>query len=574
MTRQEHRIIWLVWSILMLMLSAFYTMTGTLSLLQSPDVLAFLALVILTAFFPITYRNHMLTLFQWVTLAVFLKYGFGLEVFVTQLGVLCALIATGLSKKTLYRVPINSTIFLLTSLVSAGVFFLVGGQAGGEFSFQSHGHAMLFYAVAFLMTNHFLIYAARRFLFRIVDNYVWQGLIRELATAGLLIPMAFVLVILHNEIGLLAILSTGVVFLGISIVFKLYNRTERTNNLLKKVTEFGYELNSSMSMEELMSKVRERLDFFLDWENLYLYHVKDQKLSLIYMDQKEYDVIPLRLKDGDDLSKQVVSSGKLLLATERKRWSIDGTMLPSRLETVLSIPLNNQQAVKGVLTVASKQKNAFRPHQVIITEIIANMLTIALANVQQLEKTKQQSYHCPLTNLYNFRYFEESLKNVLEEDDELPTSLILLDLDHFKQINDTYGHQSGNDVLCEVARRLQSVATGETIVARYGGEEFVLLLPNTTEQEAYEIGTYLQHSLKKAPISIKNDLTGHSPISVTVTASIGVASSERAKEEDEPIDPVTLIRKADRAMYNGAKQRGRDRVASYSQLKKLEEPAS
>ncbi|KHF40955.1 sensor domain-containing diguanylate cyclase [Halalkalibacter okhensis] len=576
MTRKKEQFIWMVWFLLMVFLLIFLIQREAFLMFQFPQVWAFLALVVLASFFPIHYRNHTLTSFQWGTLAIFIYYGFSLEVFVTQIALLVVLVVSGLKRKELYRIPINSIIFLLTSIAAASVFYLVGGQVGEVFSLIRHGHALVLYAATFLFANHFFIFATRKYLFGIKKQHFIKGLWMEGTAAGILLPLVIILVVLYAEIGTLAILLSGIIFVGISIVFKVYNSTKRINHLLKKVTEFGYELSSSRSVDELMTKVRERLDEFLNWDHLYLYDVKDDHLSLIYMDQKDSAPVPLELKKGDHFSMKVLKTKELALAEERQQWLITGKELPLDLQSILAIPLKNRQDIKRVITIASKQKKGFLPHQIMVVEIIANMLSVAIETVQNLEKTKRESYHCPLTSLYNLRYFEEVLKETILENQEDTLSLILLDLDHFKRINDTYGHQSGNDVLCEVARRLVDVVPRDVTVARYGGEEFVLLLPKRNEAEAYEIGLALQEKLKGTPILIKSDLKSENQTKfVTVTASIGVASSELIDEhEDNMMDAFSLIRRADRAMYNGAKQKGRDRVATYSEVKNTKEAAT
>lgn len=565
MSRHKEKIIWIIWGFVFLAVFAYLAQAQTFKMLTTVDSIAFLALAMLTAILPIQYRNHTLTFFQWITLAIFIKYGFNLEVLISQMAVLAALIASGLTKQTLYRIPINSLIFLITSIVSASMFYLVGGQTGDLFSMLYHGHAMLVYAMCILVLNHVLIFATRRYLFSIKGQNFFKALTREMISATILLPIVILLIILHKEIGSFAVLFTGIAFIGISIVFKLYNRVEKVNHLLKEVTKFGYELNSSSTVEELMDKVRNHLKQFVDWDQLYFYNVKNKSLTLAYMDQRGNEAIPLILKYGDGISLQTALDETITLENERSYWSLRGKSLPDDLETILALPIKDQEAVKGVLTIASTKQKAYRTDQIMIIEIIANMLAIALTNVQYLEKTKRESHFCPLTNLYNFRFFEQALKDNLEETKQ--TSLILLDLDHFKKINDTYGHQSGNDVLIEIASRLTQTCPNE-VVARYGGEEFVILLPNQTEEEAYQTGLKVQKALKQDPIIIQNDLTDHKPAEINVTASIGIASTEQVNEDDETtLDAVTLIRRADRAMYNGAKQQGRDKVASFNGLR-------
>lgn len=568
MSAQKNRWIWSAWLVVFTLFLFALEQVEVFSAFISLEVLSFLLLVIVTAMFPIHYRNHNLTLFQWLGIAIFIVFGFSVEVVTTQIGVLAALIASGLNRSTLYRIPINSLIFFITSSTSALAFYIVGGQTGDSFSFLLHGHAILLYALTFHFMNHLLIFAVKRYVFIIQNQNVVKGLKRELIIGCVLLPTSLILVVLFWEIGILAVVFTGIVFFVSSFFLRAYTRTERMNDLLKEVTNVGYELNSSMTEEELMNRVCKRLELFLEWDQLYLYRVGEERLSLSYMQQKGVGAVPLTLKYGDAFSKLVIKSEKIEMADMRQQWLTLGANLPSHLETIISVPLKSQKTVKGVLTIASSKRKAFLQQQVMVVEIIANMLSIALSNVKQLEKSRKQSYHCPLTGLYNYRYFEKVLHETLEQKDQI-ASLILLDLDHFKRINDTYGHQSGNEVLIEVANRLVATVREEVTVARYGGEEFVLLLPNTSIDEAYRVGLRIQAVLKESPFLVKQDLSTHGTAKINVTASIGVASSETA-EEDEKSDAVTLIRKADRAMYNGAKQKGRDRVATYYSVKASE----
>jgi diguanylate cyclase (GGDEF)-like protein len=138
--------------------------------------------------------------------------------------------------------------------------------------------------------------------------------------------------------------------------------------------------------------------------------------------------------------------------------------------------------------------------------------------------------------------------------------LILLDIDHFKAVNDTYGHQSGNEILCELADRLTKMVAGRGTVARFGGEEFVVLLPNMNKTDAYETAELIRQSIANWPFTLYQALNQENKqMQVRITASIGVAT---APEDAE--DALALVRHADRALYVGAKRAGRNRVAEYS----------
>jgi diguanylate cyclase (GGDEF)-like protein len=151
-----------------------------------------------------------------------------------------------------------------------------------------------------------------------------------------------------------------------------------------------------------------------------------------------------------------------------------------------------------------------------------------------------------LTGLYNHRYFQERLDREIKLADrnDVPVSLILLDLDHLKRINDHHGHRSGDAALCHVASMMRKAVREVDICARYGGEEFVVILPQCDRQDALDAGERLRRSIASTSVEGLGQ----------ITASVGVASyPSGAKSKEE------LIEMADRAMYL-AKAAGRNRV--------------
>jgi two-component system, cell cycle response regulator len=146
-----------------------------------------------------------------------------------------------------------------------------------------------------------------------------------------------------------------------------------------------------------------------------------------------------------------------------------------------------------------------------------------------------------LTGLYNRRFLTDRLAEASGE-----VSLLVIDLDFFKRVNDTYGHPVGDAVLRETAARIASTARIDDVVARYGGEEFVVFLPATGEQDAARLAERIRQRIRESPVS-------EAGLEIAVTASIGVAT-ERAGDSGRLMDV------ADRAVYQ-AKAQGRDRVA-------------
>jgi len=180
----------------------------------------------------------------------------------------------------------------------------------------------------------------------------------------------------------------------------------------------------------------------------------------------------------------------------------------------------------------------------------AEQLSLALANLRLKEKLKQQSIRDPLTHLFNRRYLEESFERELArcKRRNLPLSLLMIDLDHFKKFNDTHGHPGGDALLSNFGRLLRSLCRREDIPCRYGGEEFVMLLPECDIDCAKARAITINQAT--AELQVKHQNLTLSP----VTASIGVATFP-----DHGLDINELIKAADAALYR-AKALGRNRT--------------
>ena len=165
-------------------------------------------------------------------------------------------------------------------------------------------------------------------------------------------------------------------------------------------------------------------------------------------------------------------------------------------------------------------------------------------------KSVSMAYTDSLTGLYNRRYLNANLdRKILEiADSAKPLSLVMIDLDFFKEVNDNHGHGVGDEVLVEVARRLSHGVRDIDFVSRYGGEEFVVVLPDAVSEIASKVAERLRRSIAESPI------TAGEGLSLNLTISQGVATATSPLEEAD-----SLIKRADEALYE-AKKGGRDRV--------------
>ena len=165
-----------------------------------------------------------------------------------------------------------------------------------------------------------------------------------------------------------------------------------------------------------------------------------------------------------------------------------------------------------------------------------------------------------LTELHNRKYLQERLEEEISRSKRYGTKLscILFDLDYFKVVNDMYGYEWGDILLKKIANKLNAMARKEDIVTRYGDEEFLLVLPNTSEENAFLFGERFRREVEKMEFIPAGEEEAHK-----VTISAGISTYPCMKDVDE--DANTVIRYAEHALYN-AKHRGRNKIVQFSQM--------
>ena len=182
--------------------------------------------------------------------------------------------------------------------------------------------------------------------------------------------------------------------------------------------------------------------------------------------------------------------------------------------------------------------------------IFAEYLSLSIANIKLWERLTDQSIRDPLTGLFNRRYMEETLQlEILRAArDKTKISIIMADIDHFKQFNDTYGHEAGDELLTKLADFFKFEIRGSDVACRYGGEEFIMILPVSTADGAYTRAEHIREEVKKLKVNF------HDQLLPSITLSMGIAIYP-----DHGSEPNDLIHVADKALYM-AKNQGRDRA--------------
>jgi diguanylate cyclase (GGDEF)-like protein len=186
--------------------------------------------------------------------------------------------------------------------------------------------------------------------------------------------------------------------------------------------------------------------------------------------------------------------------------------------------------------------------------VLARQVALALGNLKLKESLKNQSICDPLTGLFNRRYMEESVEREFSRANRSKTSvaIIMMDLDHFKQFNDTFGHQAGDTLLRSLGDLLKRNTRGQDIACRYGGEEFAIVLSDSNLAGALQRAEILRQQVKQLSVEYAGQLLG------AVSVSMGIALFP-----DHGTSMGDVLRAADQALYS-AKREGRDRVSVWT----------
>lgn len=220
-------------------------------------------------------------------------------------------------------------------------------------------------------------------------------------------------------------------------------------------------------------------------------------------------------------------------------------------DTYLCIPILAQGEALGILHFqATKEAPALADAELSLKTTFAAQVGLSVANIRLREALRTQSIRDPLTGLYNRRYLTETLDREIRRAVRAAQSLgvLMLDLDHFKKFNDTYGHDAGDTILRETASFLSKSIRIEDIVCRFGGEEFVVILPTADLAAAHARAERIRSKLHELIVLHQGQSLG------TITVSLGVAALP-----EHGTTPKELLEAADAALYR-AKREGRDRV--------------
>lgn len=357
---------------------------------------------------------------------------------------------------------------------------------------------------------------------------------------------------------------------------ELLERSQEVQTLIQVIQNIYSELEWEELFRNIIQAFRNRFRF--DKFTLYLFNEETQMLELRVESGAEKAGGPAKsVAPGTGMVGWTYVNGKGVLVADTRndpRFK-EFTDRSRRIRSLACQPLIFRGQTIGVLCLDSEKSGSFDDKAFSFLQSIAPLLSIAVGNSMSYHEMKEESFTDNLTGLKNHRGFIEIFLPLLNDAyvDEFNLALLILDLDNFKKVNDTYGHQVGNLVLIELAEILSTFFRGSDLVARYGGEEFVVVLNGTPSEIAPRIAEQLRRKIEthQFPISLTKDAFKQLTISIGLSASSDsnlqpeiVTGSRSRGERDKYVRNLeelkeTLIENADQALYV-AKRGGKNQV--------------
>jgi len=354
--------------------------------------------------------------------------------------------------------------------------------------------------------------------------------------------------------------------IGHTIVFHNNTESHILNNNLKDqadrlavLYEIGKAITSTLETSDLLELIYKQLSQIISCDAYFvsIYLPEEHMLDIRILIDKGKRYPPLKVNASEGFSSWIVKNRVPLLIQDLRKEINSLPVKPIMIgdkqltRSWLGVPMQIDNDLIGLLAVASYQPNVFDEMDQLLLEQIAQQAVLSIQNARIHEEVSRQAKLDSLTGVFNHNHFIERLYENTESALTTlnPLSLIMLDIDHFKIYNDTYGHVVGDQVLKLTVQAIQSHIKKTDTVGRWGGEEFGVILPNTTISQAKMVTDRIRHTLSELPLFNVEGKTIPKP-----TISQGIAT---LPDHTSDVDELVII--ADRALYL-AKERGRDQV--------------
>jgi len=332
---------------------------------------------------------------------------------------------------------------------------------------------------------------------------------------------------------------------------RLFAEEQKKSRHLTLVNNISSHAITTLNPEEMLAKIASEIENGLTYDHIGIAVLDYSAKELVIQAQAgaRHDAVGRRILLGEGLIGQVARSGQLAIVREVNA-STPRLIVPGSVSAI-ALPVTYAESLMGVLYVESSEKCTFPDEEVLLLRTLADLFAGALHNVLTFQKAQEQAITDGLTGVKTHRYLMETLSQEWKRSTRAnrPFSLVLMDLDRFKFVNDFYGHLEGDVVLQRVGHILEQNCRRSDVVARYGGDEFVILMPETSVEQARQLASKLRGWIASDPLLRDKN----------ITASFGIAAF--------PVHgstPQELIQVADSSMYL-SKHQGGNSVSSAEQ---------
>jgi len=324
--------------------------------------------------------------------------------------------------------------------------------------------------------------------------------------------------------------------------------------------ELGKALTSSLQLEQVLRTIMEKLDEFLHpdtWSLLLVDQAKQELYFELAIGKNAQPLKDMRIKIGEGIAGWVAQTQQAVIvadvSTDTRFLAQMDEKTKTETRSIVAVPVRFRDNCLGVIELINcVGVEGFNDRDLALLEALADFAAIALENARHVQKIQELTITDDCTSLYNARHMNAILETEVyrSQRDGLECSLVFMDLDRFKNVNDTRGHLLGSTLLAEIGQVLRANCRADDYAFRYGGDEFVILLPRTSKENAILVARRLHKLIRE-----KLWLTSEGP-GVRITSSMGVACFPT-----DASSKAELLHLADEAMYQ-VKNTSRDNVAS------------
>jgi diguanylate cyclase (GGDEF)-like protein len=344
---------------------------------------------------------------------------------------------------------------------------------------------------------------------------------------------------------------------------RIYESERKQRAVAQALHEISLALSSTLRSDEILNTILEQVEHVVPYDSMSLFMLEGDTVRVVaHRGYERYGVVDLiedlriSVQETPNLRTMTKTHQPHFVSNVKKNENWIEMETSQEIGSWVGAPLVAHDRLLGFLSLDKVESGYYRHEHACNLEMLAGHAALALLNAETFGEVEEASITDYLTGAYNHRYFYHQLSREISNarSRDIPTSLLMMDIDIFKDVNDRYGHLCGDQVLKQLANRLKSELRTIDHLARYGGEEFTAILPGTSAESMKQVAERLRRAVAAHPFHIYREASNRETIILPLTISIGGSTY--------PVHGQTsreLVSSADRALYQ-AKSAGRNCV--------------